>query len=809
MVIKERASLSRVALFESLESRLNLTTISFASHDIDCCSAPEADSVALADIDGDGDTDIVASSRLLNQIAWYENIDGEGSFGRQRLIDSHLSIGPTIVRARDIDNDGDLDVVFGSFLTNRLSWYENVDGNGGFAKERLISNISRTTKSVSISDLDGDGDVDIITSSNLDANIIWYENEDARGAFGEPRLLTTDGRPAESILTTDVDSDGDNDIVASALFDSLILWYENTNGLAEFSEARVLTSTAEVSSTLTSADIDGDGDQDILSAATKINSYENLGQGIFGNAKLVSSEAPGAISLAFSDADADGDLDLFTASAPNSRLAWYENVDSEGSFGPQQIITNFADSAVAVGVADLDGDSDIDVVSASYGDSKVAWYENSDGQGVFGPQKTVTTEGFQAVASVDLDDDGDLDALSATGDSFVWYENINEQSAFSSGHLFEADIGELRSLKGGDLDGDGDEDVLAVGADAIVWFENIDSAGNFSRSHLIVGGIASRSAVLNDLDGDGDLDVLLGASSGSAWYANTDGKGNFQRIQTLSTGANAARSVVAADIDGDGDLDVLSANTLDDKITWQENSDGLGTFGEMKTIASSLNDSRSVAAGDIDGDGDLDVVAASFVNDRIVWYQNSDGKGEFGLEQVISADANGVFKVDIADIDGDNDQDVISSTLFGAQISWFENSDGLGTFSNEKTIVDVFSPTSFVVADLDNDDDNDVLFASDQKVGWQQNRLVADVNDDGVFNSSDLVRVFQSGEYEDAIARNSTFEEGDWNGDGEFDSSDLVIAFQAGHYDAGAMAAAVDFVWAEMTKGHRHYLSRS
>ena len=77
-------------------------------------------------------------------------------------------------------------------------------------------------------------------------------------------------------------------------------------------------------------------------------------------------------------------------------------------------------------------------------------------------------------------------------------------------------------------------------------------------------------------------------------------------------------------------------------------------------------------------------------------------------------------------------------------------------------------------------------------------RLPGDANLDGSFDSTDLVVVFQAGEYEDEVTGNSTWEEGDWNGDSEFDSGDLVRAFQAGHYELAAAsidietAAAVD-----------------
>ena len=78
-----------------------------------------------------------------------------------------------------------------------------------------------------------------------------------------------------------------------------------------------------------------------------------------------------------------------------------------------------------------------------------------------------------------------------------------------------------------------------------------------------------------------------------------------------------------------------------------------------------------------------------------------------------------------------------------------------------------------------------------------------DANGDGLFTSSDMVQVFQAGEYEDGIPDNSTFAEGDWNGDGEFTSSDMVAAFQTGLYEvksqtmASEIAAAVDWLFAQ------------
>jgi hypothetical protein len=218
--------------------------------------------------------------------------------------------------------------------------------------------------------------------------------------------------------------------------------------------------------------------------------------------------------------------------------------------------------------------------------------------------------------------------------------------------------------------------------------------------------------------------------------------------------------MVVADVDEDGDLDMISASTLDfvGEIFWYENTDGKGEFGEKQVITTLDFDADFLATADVDGDGDLDVLAISEYEGKIVWYENTDGRGKFGEQQVISTVSKWARFLTTADLDGDGDLDVLSAFLFESRIAWYEQ------------------------------------------------RLVGDANDDGVFNSSDLVLVFQSGEYEDRAVNNSSFVEGDWNGDGEFDSGDLVLAFQTGRYSATAnpsttsFAAAADWLFAQ---GHR------
>ena len=111
----------------------------------------------------------------------------------------------------------------------------------------------------------------------------------------------------------------------------------------------------------------------------------------------------------------------------------------------------------------------------------------------------------------------------------------------------------------------------------------------------------------------------------------------------VQLGAIGAESVYTADLDGDGDQDVLSASFDDNKIAWYENN-GNGAFGEQRVITTRVLGAISVYAADLDGDGDPDVLSASFKSNRIAWYEN-DGNGGFGPQQVITTSTLGAESV--------------------------------------------------------------------------------------------------------------------------------------------------------------------
>ncbi len=166
----------------------------------------------------------------------------------------------------------------------------------------------------------------------------------------------------------------------------------------------------------------------IISTSLLLIAKSNYSQGGFIKHIIVDRTfiADNATSVYAIDIDGDEDIDVLSTSCGDEKIAWYKN-DGSGSFGEQQVITTSADCPHTVYAADLDGDGDMDVLSASLSDDKIAWYRN-EGSGSFGAQQIISSsaESARSVYAADLDGDGDLDVLSASflDGKIAWYENI-------------------------------------------------------------------------------------------------------------------------------------------------------------------------------------------------------------------------------------------------------------------------------------------------------------------------------------------------------------------------------------------------
>ncbi len=651
-------------------------------------SANSANYVYAIDLDNDGDVDVLSTSANDTKVAWYENLDGHGSFGPQQVIGNLSAV--SMLGVADINNDGYLDVVSASGYQDKVVWYMHIDGQGNFGAEQIISNVSFGARYVYVGDIDGDSDFDVLTSDRDDNNVVWYENLDGLGSFGTEQIISTVENGGKQIHLVDFDNDNDLDVLSMTKIQAFcnsctndIIWYENLDSQGGF-----------------------DTEKNI---ATDLNFF----------------------TLKASDIDLDGDLDVIASISP-TEIAWFENLDGNQNFGAQQFITSNIGSVTWIHATDTDGDGDIDVLSAS-SDDKIAWYDNADGNGTFGFQNVVAANVERPITAIsaDLDGDGDFDVITTSGfyNNIVWYENVDGLGDIRNQRTIIRNNGDVSSLHTADLDGDGDVDLLSTSynGDKVEWHENLDGLGNFGTPEVISSNTDGAKFVFAaDIDGDGDMDVISASSNDDkiAWYENTNGFGDFGLQQVITTSANVANSVFAADLDNDGDLDVLSSSSSDDKIAWYENENGLGAFGFQQVITTNANAANLVFAADLDNDGDQDVLSTSRLDDKVAWYQNLDSNGNFGTQQIISVNADGANTVVACDLDGDNDLDVLTSSGFDNKIAWYENTDGLGAFGVEQIVtLNANDARSIVAVDLDSDGDLDLLSSSwlDDKIAWYKN----------------------------------------------------------------------------------------
>ncbi|MDP6763678.1 MAG: VCBS repeat-containing protein [Planctomycetota bacterium] len=337
--------------------------------------------VYATDIDGDGDADVLSTywghiGSGGNNIGWYENLGG-GSFGPEQAVTASGSGEPNSLYSTDLDGDGDADVLSASGYY--VSWYENL-GGGAFGAQQSIEDPFFGANCVYASDLDGDGDRDVLWASPLDGKVASHENLGG-GAFGPENVIATGFLLPASVYATDLDGDGDADVLWVS--GDTLAWNENLGG-GSFGPTQVISSISGGfffgSHSVYATDLDGDGDADVVSADyfnDEIAWYENLSEygGGFGPQQVIAISVVAAFAVYATDLDGDGDADVLSASADDDKIAWYENLGG-GSFGPQQVITTDADHARSVYATDLDGDGDADVLSASSGDDKIAWYEN-------------------------------------------------------------------------------------------------------------------------------------------------------------------------------------------------------------------------------------------------------------------------------------------------------------------------------------------------------------------------------------------------------------------------------------------------
>jgi hypothetical protein len=745
--------------------------------------------IAAGDMDGDGDLDIVLAGKDLNpRNVWYQQVGvGTSTFQMHPLSQyADTTNGSLALALGDLDGDGDLDVVE-SVTTGatgvgagRIHWQEN----NGAATPTFTGHLLATggeARGLAATDFDGDGDMDVVAAETfLSANGVrgefaWYENDGAATpGFNRHTIAETEDPPslvnftADVVSIADFDGDGDPDVlgqqsVAPVSDPGVISWFENPFGAPQvrqtiaFGELRLAVNGQPINAPapaifneidpawITTRNRDEfrqlvalvDTDNDPNTGEAAFSGYDtalNLSDKAANNAVaslatdnvlpdpvivtatgMTSGQSVGDLTgsviydpvrgfsldngpdrTAMARRLNDGDSTTFRVPQGELSKASFTVATHDPSWSQWTGLPG-TESSIAL---DVDGDTIINPTGTTSGfedNSLVLLSRIADGQQIdidFEAQTLMVDNVAQAV------DAGFWQAFHAAGsDTLTIGTPLGESSGFTIQDLVLTSSAEYGNGQGY-LDlatADIDSDTASIRMN--------DGNGVFTGSGAVAVGNGPESIALGDLDGDGDLDLVTSNVDGDTVSVRlNDGNGNFTGAASVVVG-NGPRWVTLGDVDGDRDLDIVTADLSARTASIRLNK-GDATFTGTGSV--SVGYPFSVALGDLDSDGDLDLVAADLAS-HAASIRINDGKGNFSGTGSVPLGSS-PYSATLGDVDGDGDLDLVSADLASNAVSIRLN-DGNGTFSGTESVAVGRFPNSVALGDLDSDGDLDLASA--------------------------------------------------------------------------------------------------
>jgi hypothetical protein len=644
---------------------------------------------AVGDVDGDGDLDLIFGGDYSNNdIFWWENpypnYSPETPW-RRHLIKGDGARMHHDMLFGDFDHDGADELVFWNQDDFSLFMAEiPADPRAGepWPRTRIFSQRNVLAEGLAKADVDGDGLIDLVAGGR------WFKH---RGDGRFTSYLVDKTQAHSRVAVGQLKPGGRPEMVFVPGDDSgRLKWYE-WNG-SSWKGHDLLGVNVTRGHSLEIGDINGDGHLDIFCAEMRLNGsnwdakawiFYGDGRGNFTTTVLSSGYDNHESRLA--DLDGDGDLDILSKpyNHETPRLdVWLNEAPRSSKLALNQWQRHVVDAerpgrAIFITAGDLDGDGLPDIVTGG------VWYRNTGVAAGPWERRQIGAPLANMAAIFDVDGDKRLDILGTRGDGananadFVWARN-NGDGSFTTYDTIARGSGDfLQGVAVARFQPDGPVEV------ALSWHApnkglqmlSLPASPTFDTWPWRRVSTTSQDEALSvgDIDRDGDLDLLLGTK----WLRNN---GTSWSTHTLNSTSGLPDRNRLADINGDGRLDAVvgfEAISAPGKLAWYEQGSS-PTSAWKEHVIGTVVGPMSLDVADMDGDGDLDIVVGEHnlsrpERARLLLFENLDGRGGTWVEHVIYTGDEHHDGAQLVDIDGDGDLDIISIGWGHNRVLLYEN----------------------------------------------------------------------------------------------------------------------------------------
>ncbi len=717
-------------------------------------SGMSAGDIVAADFTNDGIVDVAVALKGPEIVQIWK-----GANGTLTLVGSFpTGATPMGLTAADADHDGDIDIC----LANRDSDTATVatnDGNGSTWTVTTVSGGFDRPRGATFGDFDGDGLADLAVTSHDNRQVMVFHN--AGGAFPLAKTINLDPkRRPEGIKSADLNGDGLSDIVCASNgggFNSVSVIL--ATGAMGFAAPAHYDSGGTDPAHVALGDLNCDGSTDVAVLNTTSGSVSllaNGGSGTLGAALAMTvGSSPDGIVVA--DIDSDGDADVITGNELSNDVS---------------IIRSTCSSTIPVcgnGICEAGEDPNC-IDCQGQGGGPGAW--------ILANAVTYSVGAVPGgVAAADIDHDGFMDlAIPVDAPDRVITLMNNGDGTYHAGQSLSVGnywvgLGEIAS---GDFNGDGWTDFAITLKGGLKVRILVNNQGVLSNGPSFPTGNTPRGLSVADADNDGDLDITVANRLGnSATFLRNDGALSFTSVTTLPTGVDP-RAAAFGDFDGDGIQEIAVTNHEDRTISILKLS--RGSYVTATTLEAGERP-EGIMCGDLNGDGFDDIVVAASgdipTNNGIEVIKSAGGMA-FGPAVFHPAGGLGGSHVALGDLDCDGDLDVVLVNETSAEIALLPN-NGSGNFGTATAAAVGSLPEAVVLANLDGDSDLDIAVVNkltgDASIILNNTCGAAtpptgDLDGDGHVGASDIAILL--GQWGGAGSA-------DLNGSGDVGASDLAI----------------------------------